>query len=125
VIDFYVVVTEIVSRMSMTTVLLVLLACIGVARPDARWIEGTYRNHALGYSIKIPRGLRGTAGGPAGPERGLEILLPSGGKAVVFGEPNSLAWKSPKDGVRAKLTEAVGVSGQQAVKQSSCAVTAC
>jgi len=117
-IDFHIVVTEMVPRVLMTFILLVQLACVGVARPDARWIKGTYRNHALGYSIKIPRGLRGTAGDQAGPERGVRISLASGGEIAVFGEPNSLEWKSPEEGVRAELTHAACASAQQEVKQA-------
>jgi hypothetical protein len=50
--------TDVVSRILMTGVLLVQLVCAGVTWADARWIEGTYRNSALGYSIKIPHGCR-------------------------------------------------------------------
>jgi hypothetical protein len=107
-----------ISRMLMTIVLLVQLACTGVAWADARWIKGTYRNPALGYSIRIPRGLRGMAGDEAGPERGVRISLPSGGKIVVFGEPNSLEWKSPEEGVKAELTHEVCASDRQEVKQA-------
>jgi hypothetical protein len=59
-----------VWRLLMTAVLLVQ-----VAWADARWIEGTYRNPALGYLIRIPRGLKGTAGDEAGPERGVRICI--------------------------------------------------
>jgi len=45
---------DMVSRMLMTAALLVQLACVGLASADARCIEGSYRNPALGYSIKIP-----------------------------------------------------------------------
>ena len=43
---------------------------------QSRTVQGTYRNLALGYSIEIPRGLRGVMGGQAGPERGIGISLP-------------------------------------------------
>jgi membrane carboxypeptidase/penicillin-binding protein len=39
----------------------------------SRSVEGTYRNPTLGYSINVPRGLKATTGGDAGPERGLTI----------------------------------------------------
>jgi hypothetical protein len=104
--------------MLMTFALLAQLACAGIARPDARWIVGTYRNYALGYSIKIPHGLRGAADGQAGPERGVRILLASGGQIVVFGEPNSLEWKSPEEGIRTELTHDACPSGQPEVKQT-------
>jgi hypothetical protein len=117
VIDFQVVV-YMVSRVLMIGVLLVLATCTAVARDNARSIEGTYRNPALGYSIQIPVGLRGVAGDEAGPERGVGVLLPSGGKIVVFGEPNSLEWKSPEDGVRAELTDAACISGEREVEKA-------
>src|SRR6267378_1323861 len=107
-----------VSRVLMTVVLLIQVASASVTLADARWIEGTYRNPALGYSIRIPRGLKGMAGDEAGPERGVSILLPSGGKIVVFGEPNSFEWKSPKEGARDELTRAACASDQQDVKQA-------
>jgi hypothetical protein len=106
-----------VSRALMTGVLLVQLACIGVALADARWVEGTYRNPAFGYSITIPPGLRGMAGDEAGPERGVRISLPSGGVILVYGEPNSLHWKSPKEGLRSERANAACGSDQPEVKQ--------
>lgn len=90
----------VVSRGLMSGVLLIQLACNGVTFADARWVEGSYHNLAFGYSITIPPGLRGMAGDEDGPERGVRILLPSGGVILVFGEPNSLHWKSPKEGLR-------------------------
>lgn len=71
---------------------------------DARLIQGIYRNSALGFSVKIPQGLRAVAGGQSGPERGVAITTPSGGTIVVFGEPNSLGWQSPAEGVRYDLS---------------------
>lgn len=108
-----------ISRASITVVLLVQVACVGAALADARWIEGAYRNPALGYSIRIPRGLKGMAGDEAGPERGVSIPLPSGGKIVVFGEPNSFEWKSPEEGVRHELTHVACALDGQEVKQAS------
>src|SRR6267143_4410446 len=78
-------------------------------------VEDTYRNPALGYSIEIPRDLKATTGDQAGPERGLTISLPSGGKIVVFGEPNSLEWKTPVEGVQAALRREECPSGRQEV----------
>jgi hypothetical protein len=66
---------------------------------QGRWVEGTYRNPALGYAIDIPRGLKGRTGDQSGPERGFQITLPSGGKIVVYAQPNSLEWKSPAEAV--------------------------
>jgi len=107
-----------VSRMLMSGGLLLQLAFASAAWADARSIEGTYRNSALGYSIRIPHGLKGMAGDQAGPERGLGISLPSGGKVAVYGEPNSLEWKSEEDGVRFELTHQDCAGGQQEVKQT-------
>jgi hypothetical protein len=107
-----------ISRVLMTGVLFIQLACVGLAQADARQIEGTYLNSALGYSIEIPRGLSGVARDQAGPERGLEILLPSGGKVVVFGEPNSLEWKGPEEGIRAEFANASCPFGQQEIKRA-------
>jgi len=108
----------VISRRLMTGFLLVQLVCADATWADARWVEGTYRNPALGYSIKIPHGLRGKAGDQAGPERGVGILLASGGTVTVYGEPNSLEWKSPEDGVRFALTRQDPVCLRQEVTQT-------
>jgi hypothetical protein len=42
--------------------------------------------------------------------------LASGGEIVVFGEPNSLEWKSPEEGIR---TELVCASDRQEVRQAN------
>jgi hypothetical protein len=98
------------------TALLCLAAWIAVAQEaDRRWVVGTYRNPALGYSVTVPRGLKGITGDQAGPERGLRISLRSGGVISVWGEPNSLEWKNPEQGVRSTLSEEKCASGQQDV----------
>jgi hypothetical protein len=79
------------------------LICISLAGVSPRWIEGVYQNPALGFSIRIPRGLRGLSGDQSGPERGVRISLPSSGEVAVFGEPNSLEWNNPADAVSAYL----------------------
>lgn len=89
-----------------------LLLLPSFARPESRKIEGTYRNPALGYSVLIPHGLIGIAGDEAGPERGVQISLPSGGKIIVFGEPNSLEWKSPEEGVKTGIPRACPTDSQ-------------
>lgn len=58
------------------------------------------------------------AGDESGPERGVSILLPSGGKIVVFGEPNSLEWKNPEQGVSTVLTRADCSSRQPEVREA-------
>jgi len=72
---------------------------IPIVPAESRSVEGTYKNFALGYSIKIPQGLKGVTGDQDGPERGVTIPLASGGEIVVFGEPNTLEWKSPEEGM--------------------------
>jgi hypothetical protein len=114
----HVVEDDVVSRMLMPGVLLVQLIFADSICAETRWIEGTYRNPALGYSVRIPRGLRGKTGDQDGPERGIKIVLPSGSEVVVLGEPNSLEWKSPEDGVRAELAYETCDSGQPEVKQA-------
>jgi hypothetical protein len=67
-------------------------------------VKGEYRNPALGYSIRIPHGLSATAGvSGTGVQRGVQISLPAGGRIVVWGEPNSLEWKYPSEGVQYAL----------------------
>lgn len=94
---------------------MLLAALLSLARADTRWVEGAYRNPALGYAIKVPRGLKGMTGDQDGPERGLRISLSSGGKIVVFGEPNSLEWKTPEEGVRSALVDEACASGRPEV----------
>ena len=91
--------------------LLCLTLSTEVVRAEERAVRGVYRNPALGYSIRIPRGLSGIAGVPSGPERGVQISLPSGGMISVYGEPNSLEWKSPFDGVQWTLENGECTSG--------------
>jgi hypothetical protein len=91
-----------VSRILLVGVLLLQTASVQVAKPETRSIEGTYRNPALGYSIRIPPGLKGTTADQSGPERGVGISLPSGGTITVFGEPNSSEWKTPEEGLAAE-----------------------
>jgi hypothetical protein len=76
---------------------------IGFAGAAPRWVDGTYQNPALGFSIRIPNGLIAFSGNQDGPERGVDIPLHSYGHIAVFGEPNSLEWSNPADGVRADL----------------------
>lgn len=68
--------------------------------PPSPPVAEMYQNPALGYSIDIPKGLVGVTGDQAGPERGIEVRLKTGGVISVYGEPNSLGWSSPQDGVK-------------------------
>jgi hypothetical protein len=109
-----------VARLSKSQLaMLCLTVCVGVAQSNPRSVTGTYRNPALGYSINVPPGLKGIAGDQAGPERGLRISLPSGGKIAIFGEPNSLEWKSPEQGVRSTLAWQKCASRQQEVSAAT------
>jgi hypothetical protein len=85
---------------------------------ETRSVEGVYRNPALGFSIKIPRGLKGVTGDQDGPERGVRIPLTSGGEIVVFGEPNSLEWKSPEEGVEDLLKNRTCNSGKSEIERA-------
>ena len=98
--------------------LLAVVALASFARPGSRWIEGTYRNPALGYSVMIPHGLKAVAGDEAGAERGIRISLVGGGEIVVFGEPNSLEWKSPEEGVRTGIPHSNCTTDRQQISQA-------
>jgi len=75
--------------------------------------SGVYRNFAEGYSIKIPRGLSGDTRVSGGaPQRGVNISLPTGGVLSVWGEPNSLEWRGPSDGVQWRLENGECASGK-------------
>jgi len=92
------------SRILLAAVVLLQTVSSDSTFAQVRSIQGTYRNLALGYSIQIPRGLRGITGDQAGPERGVKISLPSGATITVFGEPNTLEYKTPEEGVNEELT---------------------
>jgi hypothetical protein len=84
-------------------VIVVLAVCCVSVGQTARRVTGDYSNPALGYQVTVPEGLVGTTGDQAGPERGFTLSLPSGGTITVYGEPNSLEWKAPIDGIRHSL----------------------
>lgn len=83
-------------------IIILLVSCISAAQ-TARRITGNYSNQAFGYEVTIPEGLLGTADDEGGSERGFSISLPSGGTIALFGEPNTLEWKTPMDGIRHSL----------------------
>jgi hypothetical protein len=92
---------------------LCLALSTGTIRAQEWQVSGTYRNPAEGYSIKIPRGLSGKTGvSGMGNQRGVDISLPSGGLITVWGEPNSLEWRSPSDGVEWRLENGECTSGK-------------
>jgi hypothetical protein len=83
-------------------ILILVVSCVSAAQ-TARRVTGDYSNPALGYEVTVPEGLVGITGDQAGPERGFTVSLPSGGTINVYGEPNSLEWKAPIDGIRHSL----------------------
>jgi len=87
--------------------------CVMVIAQE-RSVTGQYRNNALGFAVQIPSGMRGLAGGQAGPERGVEILLPSGASVTVYGEPNSVEYKTAAEGIEDSLSKYC-VSGKPTV----------
>jgi len=93
-------------------IIILALSCVSAAQA-ARRITGKYTNPALGYEVTVPEGLAGVTGDQAGPERGFSISLSSGGTINVFGEANSLGWKSPMDGIRHSLGVEKCDSGRQ------------
>ena len=93
--------------------LLCLASSTGIIRAQEWQVSGAYRNPAEGYSIKIPRGLSGKTGvSGMGNQRGVDISLPSGGLIAVWGEPNSLEWRGPSDGVQWRLENGECTSGK-------------
>ena len=76
-----------------------------VVRAQVRSITGEYRNYAEGFAVRIPSGLRGLTGDQAGPERGVTISLASGASVTVYGEPNSLEYKTAAEGIRDSLSQ--------------------
>jgi hypothetical protein len=112
--------------MTIKVAIVLSVVLISVAHADPIWIGGSYRNPALGYSIKVPNGLKGMIVDLAGiplsrdapgerPQHGLRILLPSGGEVVVLGEANSFLWKNPTEGVRSALADEACASGMHDV----------
>lgn len=106
------------KKVRWTASLFGLVALTSLARPETRWMEGTYRNPALGFSVRVPRGLKAITGDESGPERGVRISLPSRGEIVVFGEPNSLEWKSPEEGVRMGIPHSDCTTDRQQIGQA-------
>jgi hypothetical protein len=89
-----------ITRLSLGVMLLLWGAGVAPAEGHTRIIKGRYHNPAEGFSIRVPRGLKGIAGDEAGPERGVTIILGGGRKIVVYGEPNSLEWKDQAQALR-------------------------
>src|SRR5215208_6446241 len=82
-------------------------------------VSRRYLTYAEGFSVAIPKGLRGRRGQSAGPERGVAIPLSRdcAGVVVVYGESNSLEWRSPADAIRKKAEAAVKDEPQAEVRR--------
>ena len=106
------------QRILLPVMLLLQIVSPDTVLPQVRSIEGMYRNPALGYSIRIPNGLKSVTGDQSGPERGIKIPLPSNGTITVFGEPNSLDYETPAAGVKDELTLKDCGSSQRDVEPS-------
>jgi hypothetical protein len=76
-----------------------LVLTLGVAQ-TARTVKGRYRHPGQGFSVLVPERATGLLEGDPHTERGIRIALPSGGSVAAYGEPNSLEWPSPVDGIR-------------------------
>src|SRR5437773_6863386 len=72
-----------------------------LAQCDGTLVSGRYINYAEGFSITLPRNVTARRGQAAGPERGVGVALTADCTAVVVvsGEPNSLEWAMPADGI--------------------------
>jgi hypothetical protein len=70
-----------------------------------RTVSNRYVNYAEGFSVAIPKPLKGRAGQAAGPERGVAVPLSDdcAGVVIVFGEPNSTEWATPADAITWKV----------------------
>ncbi len=93
---------------------MLLVSALELAAPDWRaaqcqgeHVTGRYTNFAEGFSVQVPSGYVGRRGAQSGPERGLSIALTPNCDAfiVLFGEPNSLGWKAPQEGLERLVTE--------------------
>jgi hypothetical protein len=91
------------SRRMLCAVWVSFALCLAV-RAQERSITKEYRNYAEGFAVRIPTGMRGLAGDQAGPERGVTVSLPSGASVAIFGEPNSLEYKTAPEGIKESLS---------------------
>src|SRR5262245_27500981 len=66
----------------------------------AQDVHETYRLPAMGFSVVVPPGAKRVRDGDPATERGVRMVLPSGGGIVVFGEPNSLEYRTPAARIR-------------------------
>jgi hypothetical protein len=94
---------------------MLFVSALGLVAPDWRaaqcqgeQVAGRYTNFAEGFSVQVPNAYVGRRGVQSGPERGVSIALASNCEAfiVLYGEPNSLEWKSPEEGLQRLVTDA-------------------
>lgn len=90
------------SRRALCSVCITFALSLGV-RAHERSVTGEYRNYAEGFAVRIPNGMHGVAADQAGPERGITISLHPGASVTVYGEPNSLEYRTPDEGIRNDL----------------------
>lgn len=95
---------QIISR-SLAIILLFSCANVTLAQENPRIILGRYHNPAEGFSVRVPRGLKGIAGNQAGPERGVMIRLGGKRRIYVYGEPNSLDWSDTVQAIRSAIED--------------------
>jgi hypothetical protein len=81
-----------------------LVLTLGVAQ-TARTVKGRYRHPGQGFSVLVPEKATGLLEGDPHTERGIRIALPSGSSIFAYGEPNSLEWPSPADGIRQRVAD--------------------
>ena len=82
------------------TAVALVLALGGAQTQTARTVKGRYRHPGQGFSVLVLEKPTGLLEGDPHTERGIRIALPSGGSIFAYGEPNSLEWASPADGIR-------------------------
>ena len=81
-----------------------LILAVGFLQ-EPRTVKGIYRHPGQGFSVVIPDAARGLVEGDLHTERGIRIALPSGGSIFVYGEPNTLEWPTPADGIRSAVQD--------------------
>ena len=90
---------------------LLLILAVG-AQQTARTVTGRYQHSGQGFSIVIPHEATGLLEADPAIERGIRLLLPSGGSIFVYGEANSLEWPASVDGIRWAVAQEPTCSSQ-------------
>ena len=85
--------------MSQAAAVLTLALVIAAPQPP-RIVQGQYRLPAKGFAVVVPRNATGLLEGDPAVERGIRIALTSSGNVFVYGEMNSLEWRTPTEGVQ-------------------------